>query len=238
MPSNVNGDTRGETMHCHLEVVMPPTDDIEGQVAQIMAPFDENAKADEDNANGRYGFWDWYIVGGRFAGSKVEARIGRENIARFSADLAARGVTVSGLQFGKPALEPSSQIAMVDTLWLKAFPDSGLEHCPLFKRANDQYDSEDTLPGDICTLGDLPQGLTAERVIVAGPKWDGSGMAASFMISQDSWNGVTNVPAAWAGTVAAAIAEHTNRLSGAKDAYRAARIPEPDWLVVTVDYHS
>jgi hypothetical protein len=37
-------------MHYHLEVILPPTDDVQAAITQIMAPFDENRDRDDDTS--------------------------------------------------------------------------------------------------------------------------------------------------------------------------------------------
>lgn len=54
-------------MHFHLEVIMPPTTNVEGALEKIMAQFDEN------NEDASHAFWDWYVIGGRFFWRKANA---------------------------------------------------------------------------------------------------------------------------------------------------------------------
>lgn len=225
-------------MHSHLEIVMPPTDDVAARVAQIMAPLDENYKDEEGNES-RHGFWDFFVIGGRFAGSKAQAKYHEEKMAAFNAPLKERNVTVSGLTCGKQTLQPASQIPMVDALWQEHFPESGLAVCPLFSHSNDQYDSADTLAGDVCTLAEMPHGLTAERVIIAGPHWrDSETVEGKHMEQEAFWNGMNHVDSSWDGTVASAIARFAERIKTYKPEYREKALPREGWLVVTVDYHS
>src|SRR6185503_20458398 len=105
-------------MHYHLEIIMPPTEDVERSVAEILKRFNENAD-DETRSNA---FWDWYQSGGRYSGCKLEALVPQERRDAFWAELKARGVTVSGLQFGKQELKPASQIPSVDALWREMCP--------------------------------------------------------------------------------------------------------------------
>lgn len=219
-------------MHMHLEVLMPPTDNVEEALAKIMAPFDEGGSDEEGNPN-THGFWDWYQIGGRWGGAKIEARLGRDRLDAFHKALTERNVTVSGLQWGKQTLQPASQIEMVDALWSDMFPDSGLSVCPMFDHAPKVID------GDICRLSDVPEGLTAERVIIAGPSWNDDGsFSAYYMISDDIWNGVMHVKTQWDGKLRTALEAHSEKIKGYQDEYREKRTPKDDWLVVTVDYHS
>jgi hypothetical protein len=219
-------------MHMHLEVLMPPTDNVESALAKIMAPFDEGGTDEGGNPN-QHGFWDWYQIGGRWGGAKIEANLGKERLADFNKALIERKVTVSGLQFGKQTLQPASQVGMVDALWREMFPDSGLSVCPLFDHAPKVID------GDICKLSEVPDGLTAERVIIAGPSWKDDGtFSAEYMISEDIWNGVMHVKTQWDGQFKTAIDAFAENIKSYRDDYREKRTPKDDWLVVTVDYHS
>jgi hypothetical protein len=49
-------------MHYHAEVHITSTEDVDAQVAAIMAPFDENQHP-------KKGIWDWYQIGGRWTGA-------------------------------------------------------------------------------------------------------------------------------------------------------------------------
>jgi hypothetical protein len=216
---------------------MPPTDDVVAQVAAIMEPWNEEYR-DEDGGRSHHGFWDFYVIGGRFAGAKIEDGIGEERLARFRALLVEREVTVSSVLFGKPELSPPSQIPDVDALWREHFPDSGVAVCPLFAHSNDQFNSGSLLPQDICTLALMPSGLTAERVMITGPDWEGERVTAHYMAQREFWNGVNHCPSAWDGSVASALAAYEERLASYKPEYRERQTPRPDWLVVTVDYHS
>lgn len=219
-------------MHMHLEVLMPPTDNIEEALEKIMQPFDESG-SDEDGNQNQHTFWDWYQVGGRWAGAKMEAKLGKDRLASFNKALTEREVTVSGIQFGKQTLQPASQIEMVDALWREMFPDSNLTVCPLFDHA------PKVIEGDVCQLSEVPDGLTAERIIIAGPEFnDGTKFRAEYMISDEIWNGVMHVKTQWDGQFKTAINAFKEKIKGYRDDYREKRIPKDDWIVVTVDYHS
>jgi hypothetical protein len=224
-------------MHYQLEIIMPPVADVKSAVAQILEPFDEQGK-DEEGFENRHGFWDFYVIGGRWAGAKLEAMFDPERLKRFTAELITRGVTISGVQFGKQELSPADQIPMVDALWCEFFPESPIKICPLFQHYNDRYKHSDGFP-DVMRLGDVPKSLKASRVIVAGPTWnDAERMEAQYMIQDSVWNGVTHVDCQWDGLVTSAVAQAVDRLKHYTDAYVARNTPGDDWLVVTVDYHS
>jgi len=48
-------------MHYHLEIILPPTANVEAAVEEIMEPFKEQ---EEER---RYSFFDWYYMGGRWS---------------------------------------------------------------------------------------------------------------------------------------------------------------------------
>lgn len=224
-------------MHFHIEIIIPPTDDVEAAVSQVMEQFDENGK-DEDSCSNSHAFWDWYVIGGRWAGHKLKTKIGAEKIQSFREKLVEMKITVSGLQAGKPTLQPASQIPMVDALWREWFPDCGVDVCPLFDHSNDQY-SNKPLIGDVCTLADMPDALTATRVIFAKQHWDDSSkLEPAHMFQDDFWNGCNHVKSTWDGNVKTAVDEYLQQVDGYRDEWKQKNMPQGDWLVVTVDCHS
>jgi hypothetical protein len=211
-------------MHYHLELVMPPITDIDGAIKAIMEPFDES------NETNRHGFFDWYQIGGRFSGSKIESLVSQEKKDAFFAELRSRNVTVSCFQSGKQGLSPASQIPMVDALWREMCPESGIDVCPFFQHAK-------ALPMDVCKLADVPDGLCAERVIIAAPAHDGK-IEASSMFSTEIWNGCNYERTAWDGNVKKAIDERCKKIDSYNKEYKERNTPAPDWLVITLDYHT
>lgn len=210
---------------------MPPTDDIEGAVKEIMKDYSE------DSEETRFGFWDWYVIGGRFAGNKFLARFDQSRLDSFYEVLKAEKVTVSSLTAGKQSLKPESQIPKVDALWNTHFPESNGLPCPLFDHSNDQYKSDSLLPDDVCRLADLPKDLTAERVMVAN-RWYKGEWGVTEMYARSLWNGVTHQDTSFDGKVATAVELVKERVSRGSDEYRDGCTPQDNWLVVTVDYHS
>ena len=213
-------------MHYHLEIVMPPTDDVKAAIAQILAPFDERAEDDENKSS--CPFWDWYKIGGRWGGNK--AMPSEAEMKPFYAALNEAKTTVSSFTAGKQTLMPPEQSAAVDALWRKYFPASPFHACPVF----DNYIGD---TGDVMRLADVPQGLTCEHVVIAAPGYNDKLMAES-MFQRKIWNGVSYVETTWDGTLEAAIEDHHKHLKGCKPEYQAKKMPGPDWLVVTIDYHS
>ena len=217
-------------MHYHLEIVMPPTDDVESAVAQIMAPFDENGTDDDDHTT-KHAFWDFYCIGGRWSGAKVLAMCGKERLDAFRAALKEHKITVSGLVFGKETLQPTEQIPAVDALWCEYFPESPIKVCPIFDNYKGDF-------GDVCRLADVPVPLSCSHAIIAAPAWKSTKPEAKYMVRDSEYNGVSWIKTTWDQTLGSAIAVHAESLSRAEPAYAEQQIPGPDWLVVTVDYHS
>jgi hypothetical protein len=216
-------------MHYHLEIVMPPTDDIEAAIMEILAPFDENCE-NQDIAS-KHAFWDWYRIGGRWSGAKLEALLGEQRIADFRAALQEANITVSGVQAGKPTLSPADQRDKVDAMWNAMFPDSPVKTCPLFDHYKGDF-------GDAMPLGECPEGLACSHLIVAASDWRDEKIEAVFMIQESVWNGVNYVETKWDGTLASGVAMCAEKFKHYKAEYAEKRTPRPDWLVVTVDYHS
>jgi hypothetical protein len=217
-------------MHYHMEIIMPPTDDVEEAVRQVMHQFDENLNTDDETKSTRP-FWDWWVIGGRWSGHKIGIILGEERIAAFHAVLADRKVTVSGVRAGKPTLQPPEQAELVNRLWNEHFPDAPVRECPLFDNYSGNW-------GDVLPLAETPQTMTCYHLIIAGPSYEGDELQARYMLQDSIWNGVTYQPTAWDGTIVAGVADFVERHRDYKEKWRAAHIPQVDWLVVTVDYHS
>lgn len=68
---------RGEANrgHFHLELIMPPTKDVEEAVETVLAPFSEHLEAEDRRPK----FFDWYIIGGRWDGI-----VSQSNVTKFS----------------------------------------------------------------------------------------------------------------------------------------------------------
>ena len=137
---------------------------------------------------------------------------------------------------GKSTLKPESQQAEVDALWKHHFPDwEG--SCPLFSHYSDPH--KNTLGSNVMPLSEVhPERTTASRVIFAGEKYDGSGLGPKHMLERVWWNGENFQEAAWDGTFGAALAHYEKELAHYIPEAQAKYTPQPDWLVVTVDYHS
>lgn len=223
---------KGMTMHYHLEIIMPPTDDVEAVIEQIMAPFDENCGDNSEGETGsNYPFWDYWVIGGRWSGSKLSAILGYDRITAFQNSLIDAEITVSSVVFGKETLHPPEQAETVDRMWNKAFPESFVKVCPLF----DNYKGDH---GDVMRLSDVPRSLKCAHLIVAGPDYKGKGIEAKFMVTDDIWNGVNYVQTTWNETLGGGLDMALEKLKNYNREYAATQTPAGDWLVVTVDYHS
>jgi hypothetical protein len=220
-------------MHSLLEVILPPHLDIETAIATALKPFDEN----EDDDIRYKPFYDYYIIGGRYAGSKHQSLIGRDRIDKFVEGLAAKGTTVSNIRFGKQELQPASQAAEIDAMWREAFPESPLKVCPVFAHFDAQPEADDLGLQNVMKLQDTPAHHECSRVIFVGDFHAGE-VEATYMLQRDFWNGVTWMETTWNGTIEHALAMFNHHLGKMGDEYRKANTPGPDWNVVTVDYHS
>lgn len=148
-------------MHYILEIIIPPVDNIEEAIEEIMKPFYEG---DEENTNA---FYDFYKIGGRFSGHKLRFMLGTERMDEFYDLLKEEKITVSSFVVGKETLAPNSQAEKVDKLWNDFFPDSPIKQCPVF----DNYKPKDNFP-DVCSLLETPKDLTCSRVIIAKRDWE------------------------------------------------------------------
>lgn len=233
-------------MHHHCEIVIPPTTDIEASVAAVMKPFDEDPREKHEDHSCQHAFWDFWVIGGRWAGHKLIARYDEAKIDEFYAWLNAEKVTVSGLQAGKHELSPATQIPKVDAKWNEMFPSVIPVKCPLFRHSNDQYGKGlgGSLPQDVSRLGDVPERLKCSRVIFAGPSYESESkghtgpLEAKFMLAEDAWNGCNHMKVDWDGKLKTAVEKCHEHFKNYKAEYVEKILPQHDWLAVTVDYHS
>lgn len=217
-------------MHYHLEVVLPPVEDVEKVIEEILEPFNENGE-DEDGDRNQHSFWDWYVIGGRWSGNKLMAMLDKEDIEKFYKALHDKKITVSSVTFGKQTLSPSSQDKIVNDLWNEFFPDCPIKVCPIFDNYKDNY-------GDIQKLGEVVGTIKCSSVIFAAPDYKGEKLQARFLIQDEMWNGVSWVKTVWDETFGGALSMYLDHIKHYGDEYKAKATPADDWLVVTVDYHS
>lgn len=225
-------------MHYHCEIIIPPVKDIEQALYQVMCPFDENR---EDEEYGRHAFWDYYVAGGRYAGKKELYTYNKEKLELFYKRIQDEKITFSSVTAGKQTVKPKSQIPIVDTIWNEFFPteDGTNVPCPLFSHSNNQYDGDDLISCDICRVDEIPEKLKCARVIIAGQHWrDKNKLEAKFMICDSEWNGVNLVPIQWDTGVKTALEMYQEKFKKMERKYREKNEPKPNWLCITVDYHS
>jgi hypothetical protein len=223
-------------MHFHLEVILPPVEDLETALDQILGPF-QRGSTNADGTPSQHTFWDWYVIGGCSAGAKVECTLDAAKLDAFFGELANRSVTVSSVVAGgKQTLRPDSQIPMVDALWSEMFPESQLKICPLFDHFHRNHTG--SFP-DIVLLKDMPMQLEASRVIIAGPKRKNPNeLEATYMMQAMVLKGERFVATKWDGKVQSAIDQAVEKLKNNEPDYARRLTPQAEWLVVTVDYHS
>jgi hypothetical protein len=216
-------------MHYHLEIVLPPVDDIEKAIAEILEPFNKNSE-DEDGYRNPHAFWDWYVIGGRWSGNKLMATLGKEAIDKFYEALHGNKITVSSLTMGKQTLQPSNQSEIVNKLWNEFFPDFPVKVCPIFDNYKDRY-------GDIQKFNNVSQTLECLSVIFAALDYKGEKLKAEFLVQDSFWNGVNHVETKWDGTFGGALSMYLDRIANYGAEYQAKVTPTDDWIVVTIDYH-
>lgn len=217
-------------MHYHLEVIIPADrKDISGDIEQILKPFNEN---EDEN---KHAFYDWYTIGGRFSGEKILQALDKKKLDKFYKDLNKEEVKVSSFRAGKETLAGKEHEIKVDELWLKHFPDSKTK-CPIFDNYNDKYKNSLSYP-DVMKVGDIPEKLTAARVIVAVPKYDEDNLVAETMLEDSYWNGVSWNDTKFDRKVSTAIKKHNDSFKNAEEKYKEKRIVTDKWITVTVDYH-
>ncbi len=217
-------------MHYRAEIVMPPSDDVLGVIEKALAPFSENNEGEDCEPDAA--FWDFFVIGGRWAGSHLQDGLDQDRLQAFNQELQKRKVTVSGLQFGAQELSPADQIPMVDALWKEYFPDWPGDHCPLFKHGlPDQYSHQTDYP-DVMPLEECLD-AKAERCILINTE----GRIVE-MLATSLWNGVTHQKTTFDGTIRSLLKENDRFIGDRDDEYANNRRPEPDWVAVTIDYHT
>ena len=208
--------------HEWLEIIMPGCDDIEVAIATILKPYNLN----ESNPDGDYRFWDFYDIGGRFSGRKLRENLDQERLDKFGAAMDELHLTVHGVQWGKPKLEPASQQEQVDRLWQEFFPDCPVKACPYFQHAGP------SLVGDVLFLSEVKDAHPF-RLIIANSEG-----RVVYRLEKKIYNGTIFQETDWSGSLREGLGKFEEYASVFTPEYRAEVTPQDDWLVVTVDYHS
>ena len=93
-------------MHYCLEIIMPPVYNIKRAVTQILEPFKEGG-LDEDGDRNSNSFWDWWVIGGRWASHKLRAQLDPGKLKDFEKELIALEIGVNSFQAGKEEIVDS-----------------------------------------------------------------------------------------------------------------------------------
>ncbi len=204
-------------MHHHCEVLVPPTEDMESAVGNVLAPFEYDV--------GSYAFFDYFELGGLRAGAKLSVLCGPGRLCEYLDSLNSRGVLCRA-ESGGHVLEVPAQITVADELWREWFPEL-CSSCPLFGQSG-------RVAYDVMPLKDVPKSLMFEKFLVAFPEdWPG-GSGCEFLLQCSCWNGCNFERAAWDGSLGQAL----ELLSANDRLLPGERPPRDDWLLATVDCHS
>ena len=153
-------------MHYCLEIIIPSMerDQIAETIEHILDPFSEYNEDPHATT-----FFDWYVIGGRWNGTKAQQFISKERIDEFYAKLNEMKVTVSSVIAGKQHLSDEF-VEPVNELWKEMFADTPFNHCPIFDNWESRYTDALDYPGNVMKLGDLHPDTSCARVILAGPE--------------------------------------------------------------------
>ena len=247
-------------MHELVEVVIPPVvgelgdekewyPTVEGALEDTLKKLCTSVKPKKRHPGA---FWDWYVIGGRFAGSKLRKKVildvGQEAFDRMWDKLDERGPMCSGVVAGKQSIVKPEDQEFADNLWREL---SGRdEPNPYFEHSNNQYAPglAGTLPMDICRLSEVPENHTCRRVVFATQRQKyvedrepGGRFVAQdrikpfFMLSAEIWNGFTFEETAWDKTFKSALELY--RKQGECINQEFCPQARDDWWVISVDAH-
>lgn len=217
-------------MHYHLEIIMPPTDDVDAAVKTILEPFNEQA---DEEGRSRGAFYDWYQIGGRWTGYHDGYEPDKDPANFELCDIC------NGTGFRSDALGQQAR---------RTAPSYTCNACGE-RKEDGTYTHGEQGPGkrlkwatqwknhagDISTLGNLKDDASCYRVIIAG---NGHGrLEATYMLEQRVWNGVTYHNTKWDGNLKYALSAFGEHLKTYRKEFADKITPNSDWLVVTVDYH-
>lgn len=227
-------------MHYLLEIILPnDTKDIKNAVEQIMNPFSENREDDENHSG--YSFWDWYVIGGRWAGQKLISTFDKEKVDKFYRLLNQHGITVSSITCGKQEIKPEDQIPFVDDLWNELFPENDGRPCPIFNHSNNQYDKYGIICGDIMPVKECLDFDCGHVIIASLHDYNGkypSEFVADYMVKDSIWNGVIHQNTDFKGCVGEAIRMFKDHIKNYNPDYIKKFENIENWLSITIDYHS
>lgn len=226
-------------MHAVAEIIIPPTKDIKASITTVMEYFIEEDDKGEKPKGGHADWWDFWEIGGRFSGRKIECKIDPNKLTQFNEFLKDQNITVSPVTCGKHGIE------RVDICTVATIPDeltcdrliiAGLE--PNFEEWSRNFD---------LAKAEFGVGVTEESFFHQHPRWNEARRKADDVTPKTElcvqrmwllsyWNTVEWQPTAFEGNVKKALADMRTqpRLS---DEYPWCGW-EDDYLVVTVDYHN
>lgn len=206
-----------------LEIILPSTTDLLGDIGKILSPFYDGG--DNEKA---YVFYDTCGLCA-YRPEKLTFMFGENRVIDFQRALGDIGVHLKDRDDLYPILDgnlvlPSSfEIPSVQEIWRNHFPEFS-DFCPLFLRDGIWSLCPDALP-----LESVPKHFSVARVIIAGKEDEGASPEPVFMIAQHNYNGVSHIKANWDGTV-----------RGATDIYRNGPYAKPNmygrFLSVTLTY--
>ena len=217
----------------HLEVVIPPTDDVETAVADAMATF----HVTNDRCTDR--FWESYVIGGRWSSVKLESMLEASRFQSFMDDLDRYPVEADVSPGELPKIVRPRDRRKVDRVWRKWFPTLSVDVCPYFQHFQARYSGRAVWP-NVVKVGELGPVLRASRTLIVVPTSIGDLNATGPVVFALFIAGVTGGrDAPWDGDVNRAIREHGEMCRASDGAGKFDLVaPVDDWLVVTVDYSS
>ena len=205
-------------MHYHVELIMPPSPlvQIQERVGELLSPLSQSVA---HRAGTLEYLYDWYQIGGRFAGAKMSLRLDPERLHKFRQELYGEAFTndTRDLLIGQKQFWGARDLPKVDALWRKWFPEEEVDACPLF----DHYPAGDQ---DICRVDRIPDNLTAHAVVV------GNEDKVVFQLKTENWDSTRCEfqDTGFDGSVLNALRQC--RACGVE--------PSKNWLAVTLDCHT
>ena len=201
--------------HYHVELILPPTPrfEIRERVLEILLPL---RKGDDEATWPADPLFDWYKIGGRFAGTKHGLRCDPERRRKFYEELYSDEFT-SDDDLSKLGFWGDDQLPAVNALWRKWFPEDEVGICPFIG----PYPTRDQ---DICRVDRISDELKADTVVVGN-----EANQVVLRLKTEIWDSIKRkfIDTGFDGSVLDALRR-----------CRAAGVePAGDWLAVTLDCH-
>jgi len=115
-----------------------------------------HCEVDDDDKYNPNGFWDWYVIGGRWDNIKEISQFDEGTMDAFWAKLQEEKVTVSGIQTGHQKLEPTSQEPMVDEMF-REFSQIGKVPVPCLNMGHEASAPITSTTRTLSELGTFPK---------------------------------------------------------------------------------